>query len=151
MFDDSKNKSKNEQKQIRNTAMILLAVATVSILLVNGCYVFAQSVGAPMMEFETDDANVTEGTEAVTHFKIRPAEPLPANGTMMMSTGNATDLDITGITPEGVIMAVSNTSAIVTNSSEGLDDFLAQSGIDFVTEEPGVDEEEEQTEEEEEE
>ena len=53
----------------------------------------------------TDGANIS----------INPEEPLPANGTVSISTEGVTDTDMNIIPPEGVTVIISNDTATVTN------------------------------------
>jgi hypothetical protein len=53
----------------------------------------------------TDGANIS----------INPEEPLPANGTVSVSTEGVTDTDMNIIPPEGVTVIISNNTATVTN------------------------------------
>ena len=49
------------------------------------------------------------------NISINPEEPLPANGTVSISTEGATDTDMNVIPPEGVSVIISNDTATVTN------------------------------------
>jgi hypothetical protein len=53
----------------------------------------------------TDGANIS----------INPEEPLPANGTVSISTEGATDSDMNEIPPEGVSVIISSDTVTVTN------------------------------------
>jgi hypothetical protein len=53
----------------------------------------------------TDGANIS----------INPEEPLPANGTVSISTEGVTDTDMNVIPPEGVAVIISNDTVTVTN------------------------------------
>ena len=53
----------------------------------------------------TDGANIS----------INPEEPLPANGTVSISTEGVTDTDMNVIQPEGVAVIISNDTVTVTN------------------------------------
>ena len=53
----------------------------------------------------TDGANIS----------INPGEPLPANGTVSISTEGVTDTDMNVIPPEGVTVLISNDTVTVTN------------------------------------
>ena len=59
--------------------------------------------------------NVTEAD-----ISIDPAEPLPANGTVTISTEGATDTDMNGFPPEGVNVIISSDSVTVTNQTVDL-------------------------------
>ena len=54
---------------------------------------------------------VTDGT----NISINPVEPLPANGTVSVSTEGVTDTDMNVIPPEGVSVIMSNDTITVTN------------------------------------
>ena len=56
--------------------------------------------------------NVTEAD-----ISIDPAEPLPSNGTVTISTESATDTDMNGFPPEGVNVIISSDSVTVTNQT----------------------------------
>jgi hypothetical protein len=49
------------------------------------------------------------------NISINPEEPLPANGTVSISTEGATDTDMNVIPPEGVSVIISNDTVTVTN------------------------------------
>ena len=59
---------------------------------------------------ETLSGNVTEAD-----ISIDPAAPLPANGTVTISTEGATDTDMTGFPPAGVYVIISSDMVTVTN------------------------------------
>ena len=59
---------------------------------------------------ETLSGNVTEAD-----ISIDPAAPLPANGTVTISTEGATDTDMTGFPPAGVYVIISSDTVTVTN------------------------------------
>ena len=48
---------------------------------------------------------------------MNPAEPLPANGTVTISTDGATDTDMNAFPPEGVYVIISSDTVIVTNQT----------------------------------
>ena len=50
-----------------------------------------------------------------TNISINPEEPLPANGTVSISTEGVTDTDMNVIPPEGVTVIISNDTVTVTN------------------------------------
>ncbi len=49
------------------------------------------------------------------NISINPEEPLPANGTVSISTEGVTDTDMNVIPPEGVSVIISNDTVTVTN------------------------------------
>jgi hypothetical protein len=59
---------------------------------------------------ETLGGNVTEAD-----ISIDPGAPLPANGTVTISTEGATDTDMTGFPPQGVHVIISSDTVTVTN------------------------------------
>src|ERR687898_2184706 len=50
-------------------------------------------------------------------ISIDPAEPLPANGTVTISTEGATDTDMSAFPPEGVYVVISRDTVTVTNQT----------------------------------
>ena len=54
---------------------------------------------------------VTDGA----NISINPQEPLPANGTVSVSTEGAIDTDMNVFPPEGVSVIISNDTVTVTN------------------------------------
>jgi hypothetical protein len=59
---------------------------------------------------ETLSGNVTEAD-----ISIDPAAPLPANGTVTISTEGATDTDMSGFPPAGVSVIISSDTVTITN------------------------------------
>jgi hypothetical protein len=55
------------------------------------------------------------GTPDGVDISINPEEPLPANGTVSISTEGATDSDMNVIPPEGVSVIISSDTVTVTN------------------------------------
>jgi hypothetical protein len=49
------------------------------------------------------------------NISINPEEPLPANGTVSISTEEATNTDMTGFPPEGVSVIISSDTVTVTD------------------------------------
>ena len=52
-----------------------------------------------------------------TNISINPEEPLPANGTVSISTEGVTDTDMNVIPPEGVSVIISSDTVAVTNQA----------------------------------
>jgi hypothetical protein len=52
-----------------------------------------------------------------TNIAINPEEPLPANGTISISTEGATDTDMNVFPPEGVTVVIENDTVTVTNQT----------------------------------
>ena len=76
------------------------------------------------------------GTPDGVGISINPGEPLPANGTVSISTEGTTDTDMNAFPPEGVTVIISSDTVTVTNQA-----------VDIATDEGG--DEEAETEEEE--
>ena len=51
------------------------------------------------------------------NISINPEEPLPANGTVSISTEGATNTDMNGFPPEGVSVIISSDTVTVTNQA----------------------------------
>ena len=67
-------------------------------------------VSAQPLTKDTLTGNVTE-----VDISIDPAAPLPANGTVTISTEGATDTDMNGFPPAGVYVIISSDMVTVTN------------------------------------
>jgi hypothetical protein len=65
----------------------------------------------------TPAGTLTDGV----NISINPEEPLPANGTVSISTEGATDTDMNVIPPEGVSVVISNDTVTVTNQIVGIE------------------------------
>jgi hypothetical protein len=57
------------------------------------------------------------GTPDGVDISINPEEPLPANGTVNISTEGATDTDMNAFPPEGVTVIISSDTVTVTNQA----------------------------------
>ena len=55
------------------------------------------------------------GTPDGVDISINPGEPLPANGTVSISTEGATDTDMNAFPPEGVTVIISSDTVTVTD------------------------------------
>ena len=84
----------------------LVLIVGLGLFLVSIAQVSAQQ---PLSK-ETLSGNVTEAD-----ISIDPAAPLPANGTVTISTEGATDTDMTGFPPAGVYVIISSDAVTVTN------------------------------------
>src|ERR671918_2367444 len=62
---------------------------------------------------DTPTGNLTEEVD----ISIDPLEPLPANGTVTISTEGATDSDMSAFPPEGVYVIISSDTVTVTNQT----------------------------------
>jgi hypothetical protein len=70
-------------------------------------------VSAQPLVKDTPSGNLTDGVD----ISISPAEPLPANGTISISTEGATDTDMNAFPPEGVAVIISSDTVTVTNQT----------------------------------
>lgn len=70
----------------------------------------AMQVSAQPLTKDTP-GNLTEEVD----ISIDPVAPLPANGTVTISTEGAIDTDMAGFPPEGVYVIISSDSVTVTN------------------------------------
>src|SRR5215213_6943167 len=70
-------------------------------------------VSAQPIVMSTPTGNSTDGA----NVSINPEEPLPANGTVSISTEGATDTDMNVIPPEGVTVIISSDTVTVTNQA----------------------------------
>ena len=91
---------------MKKTYLKLVLIAGLGLFLVSTIQVSAQQ---PLIK-ETLSGNVTEAD-----ISIDPAAPLPANGTITISTEGATDTDMTGFPPAGVYVIISSDMVTVTN------------------------------------
>jgi hypothetical protein len=85
------------------------------LLLIIGLGLFilgTMQVSAQPLTKDSSTGNVTE-----VDISIDPAEPLPANGTVTISTEGATDTDMNAFPPEGVYVVISSDTVTVTNQT----------------------------------
>jgi hypothetical protein len=90
-----------------------VALEFVSVL-ITGLGLFLLStiqVSAQPLVKDTATGSLTEGVD----ISINPEEPLPANGTVSISTEGATDTDMNVFPPEGVTVIISSDTVTVTN------------------------------------
>src|SRR5919106_4006961 len=88
---------------------------SLKLLLITGLGLFILStmqVSAQPLTKDSSTGNVTE-----VDISIDPAEPLPANRTVTISTEGATDTDMNAFPPEGVYVIISSDTVTVTNQS----------------------------------
>jgi hypothetical protein len=109
--------------------------AGIGLLLLSTIHVSAQ----PLVP-SSPTGNLTDGV----NISINPDEPLPANGTVTISTEGATDTDMNIIPPEGVSVVISNDTITVTNQTVDIqtadeDEDGAETEEDVETEENGAD------------
>jgi hypothetical protein len=85
-------------------------------VLITGLGLFLLStiqVSAQPLVKDTPTGSLTEGVD----ISINPEEPLPANGTVSISTEGATDTDMNVFPPEGVTVIISRDTVTVTNQA----------------------------------
>jgi hypothetical protein len=70
-------------------------------------------VSAQPLVINTPTGNMTDGA----NISINPEEPLPANGTVSISTEGAADTDMNVIPPEGVTVVIESDTVTVTNQT----------------------------------
>src|ERR687891_346251 len=88
---------------------------SLKLLLITGLGLFILStmqVSAQPLTKDSSTGNVTE-----VDISIDPAEPLPANGTVTISTEGASDTDMNAFPPEGVYVIISSDTVTVTNQT----------------------------------
>ena len=106
--------------------MKMVSIEFVSVLIAGlGLFLLSTTqVPAQPLVRSSPTGSLTDGA----NISINPEEPLPANGTVSVSTEGVTDTDMNVIPPEGVTVIISNDTAIVTNqevdiaTAEGEDD-----------------------------
>ena len=106
--------------------MKMVSIEFVSVLIAGlGLFLLSTTqVSAQPLVRSSPTGSLTDGA----NISINPEEPLPANGTVSISTEGAIDTDMNVIPPEGVTVIISNDTAIVTNqevdiaTAEGEDD-----------------------------
>jgi hypothetical protein len=98
-------------------------------------------VSAQPLVMSTPTGNLTDGVD----ISISPAEPLPANGTISISTEGATDTDMNAFPPEGVAVIISNDTVTVTNQTVDIATSEEEDEDDETEEEETVEDGEEET------
>jgi hypothetical protein len=98
-------------------------------------------VSAQPLVKDTPTGNLTDGVD----ISISPAEPLPANGTISISTEGATDTDMNAFPPEGVAVIISNDTVTVTNQTVDIATSEEEDEDDETEEEETVEDGEEAT------
>ena len=94
-------------KKVSLDSASVLSIGLVLVLL-SPVQVYAQPlVTSPPSGTTTDGINIT----------INPDEPLPANGTVSISTEGAIDSDMNVFPPEGVTVVISNDTVTVTSQT----------------------------------
>jgi hypothetical protein len=92
-----------------------VALEFVSVL-ITGLGLFLLStiqVSAQPLVKNTPTGSLTDGA----NISINPEEPLPANGTVSISTEGATNTDMNGFPPEGVSVIISSDTVTITNQA----------------------------------
>ena len=88
-----------ESASVLSTGIVLLLLSTIE-------------VSAQPLVKDTPTGTLTDGS-----ISISPEEPLPANGTISISTAGATDTDMEAFPPEGVTVIISSDTVTVTNQA----------------------------------
>jgi hypothetical protein len=70
-------------------------------------------VSAQPLIMSTPTGSMTDGA----NISINPEEPLPANGTVSISTEGAADSDMNVFPPEGVTVVIENDTVTITNQT----------------------------------
>jgi hypothetical protein len=70
-------------------------------------------VSAQPLVMSTPTGSMTDGA----NISINPEEPLPANGTVSISTEGAADSDMNVFPPEGVTVVIENDTVTITNQT----------------------------------
>jgi hypothetical protein len=96
----------NYMKKVSLDSASVLSIGLVLVLL------STVQVSAQPLVKDTPTGNLTGGD-----ISISPGEPLPANGTVSVSTGGATDTDMEAFPPEGVTVIISSDTVTVTNQA----------------------------------
>jgi hypothetical protein len=97
----------NYHNFMKKTCLEFILSAGLGLLILSTMQVSAQPLTKDILT-----GNVTEAD-----ISIDPAEPLPANGTVTISTEGTTDTDMNGFPPEGVNVIISSDSVTVTNQT----------------------------------
>jgi hypothetical protein len=121
--------------------MIALKLASVLSIGLGLFLLSAIHVSAQPLVPSSPTGNLTDGV----NISISPAEPLPANGTVSISTEGVTDTDMNVLPPEGVTVVIENDTVTVTNQTVDIetadeDEDGAETEEDEETEENGADE-----------
>jgi hypothetical protein len=88
-----------ESASVLSTGIVLLLLSTI------------EASAQPLVK-DTPTGTLTDGS-----ISISPEEPLPANGTVSISTEGVTDTNMNVIPPEGVSVIISSDSVTVTNQA----------------------------------
>jgi hypothetical protein len=130
---------------MKNVSIVFVSV----LITVLGLFLLSTTqVSAQPLVTSTPPGTSTEGV----NISINPGEPLPANGTVSISTEGAIDSDMNVFPPEGVSVLISNDTVTVTNQTVEIgtaddDEDDAESETEGEEGEPEDDETAQQTEE----
>jgi hypothetical protein len=96
-----------------HNCMKMVSIEFVSVLIAGlGLFLLSTTqVSAQPLVRSSPTGSLTDGA----NISINPEEPLPANGTVSVSTEGVTDTDMNVIPPEGVTVIISNDTATITN------------------------------------
>ena len=83
-------------------------------------------VSAQPLVMSTPTGSMTDGA----NISINPEEPLPANGTVSISTQGAADSDMNVFPPEGVTVVIENDTVTVTNQTVDIETAEDDTGDD---------------------
>ena len=111
------------------------------IVLSTGLGLFSLStmqVSAQPLVMNTPTGSMTDGA----NISINPEEPLPANGTVSISTEGVADTDMNVIPPEGVTVVIENNTVTVTNQTVDIETAEDDTGDDDTGEEDSPEERE---------
>src|ERR687895_778414 len=121
-------------KKVSLESASVLSAGLVLVFLLNTVQASAQ----PLVP-STPAGTLTDGV----NISINPEEPLPANGTVSISTEGATDTDMNILPPEGVTVVIENDTITVTNQTVDIETVEGENGDedggDEETEENGAD------------
>ena len=91
-------------------------------------------VAAQPLVMNTPTGSMTDGA----NISINPVEPLPANGTVSISTEGVADTDMNVIPPEGITVVIENDTVTITNQAvdiETAEDDTGDGDTEMVTQE----------------
>jgi hypothetical protein len=127
-YNDYMKKVSLDSASVLSIGLVLVLLSTVQ-------------VSAQPLVKDTPTGTLTDGG-----ISINPEDPLPANGTVSISTEGATDTDMDAFPPEGVTVIISSDTVTVTNQAVDIAGDEEQSDEDEGDEGAGVngDEEDEQ-------
>ena len=121
--------------------MVALKLASVLSIGLGLFLLSAIHVSAQPLVPSSPTGTLTDGV----NISINPEEPLPANGTVSISTEGVTDTDMNVLPPEGVTVVIENDTVTVTSQTVDIevadeDEDGDETEVDEETEENGADE-----------